>query len=148
MSVYFSKIVDRYFLRWITPSTWFTYHPLDMERFYQFIKAIKRYSRCSYGPKIRKNIIKAAKKEHPNFTDDLIEEMADDFSARVHQILEYESVPFPHPYVEMRNPYSVSLYLHSIQIPDKKGDLRPLYGEAEIEKILERNFGCDWRKRW
>jgi len=147
MSIYFSKIIDRYFLRWIAPDTWLTYHPLDMERFYQFVKAIKRYSRSNYGPKIRKNIIKAAKKEHPDFADDLIKEMADDFSERVHQFLEYESVPFPDPYIEMRDPHSVSLYLHSIHVADKKGNFRPLHSEGEIERILERNFGANWRKR-
>ena len=147
MSRYFSKIIDRYFLQWIAPDTWVTYHPMDMERFYQFVKAIKRYSRTNYGPKLLKNIIKAAKKEHPEFSDDLINEMAEYFSGRVHQILDYESAPFPDPFVEMRDPYAVSLYLRRLRVSDRKGGFRPLHSQAEIDKILEKNFGTNWRER-
>jgi hypothetical protein len=120
MSHYFSKIIDCYFLQWIAPDTWVTYHPLDLERFYQFVKAIKRYSRSNHGPKIQENIIQAAKKKHPEFINDLINEMAEDFSGRVHQILDYESAPFPDPFVEMRNPHAVSLYLDSLEVSDRK----------------------------
>jgi hypothetical protein len=147
MSLYFSKIIDRYFLSWICPDTWATYHPSDMERFYKFVKAIKRYARSNYGPKIYKNIIKAARKEHPSFDEGHIMEMAENFSSIVHKILDYESTPFPDPIVEMRNPYKVSLRLRSIQKSDKKGNLHPFYTENQIEKILEKNFGPGWRKR-
>jgi hypothetical protein len=55
---------------------------------------------------------------------------------------------FPDPLIEMRNPYAVSLRLFSIQVSDKKGNLRPFYTEEKIEKILAKNFGPDWRERW
>jgi hypothetical protein len=147
MSLHFSKIIDRYFLSWICPDTWATYHPLDMERFYKFVKAIKRYARSNYGPKIYKNIIKAARKEHPGLDEGHIREMAEDFSSIVHKILDYELTPFPDPIVEMRNPYEVSLRLRSIQRADKKGDLRPFYTDKQVEEILDKNFGPDWRER-
>jgi hypothetical protein len=148
MSIYFSKTVDRYFLAWIGPDTWDSFHPLDMERFYKFVKAIKRYSRSNYGPKILENIVKAARNEHPDLNDDYVKEIAQDFSSISHQILDYESTPFPDPLIEMRNPYAVSLRLFSIQVSDKKGNLRPFYTEEKIEKILAKNFGPDWRERW
>jgi len=118
-----------------------------MERFYRFVKAIKRYARSNYGPKIYENIIKAVRKEHLNLNDDHIEEMAAYFSSIVHKILDYESTPFPDPIVEMRNPYAVSLRLRSIQIADKKGNFHPFFSEKQIEEIIAKNFGSDWRDR-
>ncbi len=147
MSIYFAKIIDIYFLNWIRQDTWDSFHWLDMERFYKFVKAIKKYARSKYGPKIYKNIIKAAKKEHPNLNEAHVEEKARYFSSIVHQILDYESTSFPDPIVEMRNPYEVWRHLHKIQVTDKKGNLRPLYTEEEIEAILSKNFGSDWRAR-
>lgn len=147
MSIYFAKVIDRYFLSWICPDTWDTFHPNDMERFYKFVKAIKRYARSNYGPKIYQNIIKAVRKEHPNLNEEHIEEMARKFSSIVHKILDYESTPFPDPIVEMRNPHFVSLRLRSIQIADKKGNFHSFYTEKQIEEILAKNFGSDWRER-
>jgi hypothetical protein len=48
----------------------------------------------------------------------------------------------------MRNPHEVLLHLGSLKSADKKGDLHPLYTEKQIEEILAKNFGPDWRKQW
>jgi len=46
----------------------------------------------------------------------------------------------------MRNPYAVSLHLLSYQRIDDKGKAQPLYSSEQIEEILAKNFGKDWRK--
>ena len=147
MGIYFAKMIDRYFLSWIRPDTWDTYHPFDTERFYKFVKAIRRYARVNYGPKIRQNIIEAARKEHPRLDEDYIKEMAESFSSIVHKILDYESTRFPDPMVEMRNPYAVRIHLRGVEKADRKGILRPFYSEKQIEDILVKNFGPDWDVR-
>lgn len=47
-------------------------HPSDMERFYLFLKALKRYSRKSHRiAGLYENILKAAKEYHPNLDEEL-----------------------------------------------------------------------------
>ena len=104
MDSYFSKIIDRYFLKWIGPDTWASFHPLDMERFYQFVKAIKRYRRNNSKYNIRHNIIKAVRSEHPNLNDEFIEKMCEKFSGIAHHFLEYSSAPFPIRQIERGTP--------------------------------------------
>jgi hypothetical protein len=148
MSVYFSEMIDRYFLAWIRIDTWHTAHPSDMERFYKFVKALKRYSRKKSALNISENIKKAVREHHPNFNEDYLDEMAQDFSSTVFQILDYEKAPFPDPLVEMNDPYAVSLHLGTLRKYDSNGRSMPLYSEEQIEKFLVRHFGKDWEERW
>ena len=147
MSMYFSKIVDRYFLQWIALPTWDSMHSMDMERFYQFMKAMKRYSRKHWTTRFHQSIVKAAAELHPRSSEKYIHKMADFFLQTAGTIFEYESASFPDPLVEMRNPYEVDLYLRTLRIYDSEGNAQYMYTGEEIERILEDNFGSDWRKR-
>jgi len=40
-----SPVVQRYFDAWVDRDTWDSWHPLDDEHFYRFVKAVARYSR-------------------------------------------------------------------------------------------------------
>ena len=144
---YFSPVVDRYFLQWIVLPTWDSMHPMDMQRFYQFLKALKRYSRKDWSAYFIQNIVNAAKHFHPNRDADCIRKAAVRFLEIAEDIFAYESAPFPDPLVEMRNPYQVALYLRSLRVYDEHGREQDMYSQEEIEKILEENFGPDWREQ-
>jgi hypothetical protein len=148
MAKYFSKIVDRYFMRWISPDTWHTHHPLDMKRFYGFVKALRRYSRKRGSPRLRANIIMAAKIKHPELDEECLEERADYFSSLAHKILDYESTPFPDPLVEKTNPHAVAISLGMIQKVDEHGRPHPAYTQEQIDNRLAEMFGDDWRERY
>jgi hypothetical protein len=47
---YFTPAIDKYFASWILRDTWHTGHPLDMARFYCFVRAVDHFS----GPIKRK----------------------------------------------------------------------------------------------
>lgn len=52
--MYFARVIDKYFAAWILRDTWYTGHPLDMERFYLFVYALHKLSKPikmhSYNP--------------------------------------------------------------------------------------------------
>jgi hypothetical protein len=150
MPTYFSKIVDRYFTQWIRMFTWDTMHPADMGRFYQFLKALNRYSRKGWDRSFRENIIKAAKDHHPDVGEDHLREMADFFTGKAAKCFAYESALFPDPLVERTNPYHISLHLRALQRIDDKGIAHPMYKSEQIEEIVTKEFGKNWRsqKRW
>jgi hypothetical protein len=143
MPKYFSKAVDRYFDQWIRVFTWDTMHPYDMERFYQFLKALKKYSRKYWAKGFHENIVKAAKDYHPNLDEKHITEMANFFIKKAETCFAYEEAPFPDPLVEKTDPYAVRSRLSRIQVLDDKGNTRPLYTSDEIEDILAKDFGKD-----
>ena len=122
-------------------------HSSDMERFYQFLKALKRYSRKHWAKGFYDNIIKAAKDYHPNLDEEHVTEMADSFLKEAETCFAYDEAPFPDPLVERTNPYLVSLSLRRIQVLDDKGNANPLYTFDEVEDILAKEFGKDWRSQ-
>lgn len=147
MTVYFSKIVDRYFRQWINLPTWDSMHPFDMTRFYQFLKAFQKYSRNRSLTRIRRNIIRAAHNNHPELDNEYIEEVANFFTTQAGRIFAFQAAQFPDPLVEMRNPYQVSLYLRTLRKIDDSGESISLYTHEEIEGILAENFGTNWREQ-
>jgi hypothetical protein len=144
MSKYFSPLVDRYFINWLSLPTWDSMHPLDMQRFYQFLKAMRLYSRSPWQIKFRENIIKAAKKLHPNLQQEYIVEIADVFMHHAEIAFAYDAAGID-PIVEMRSPHAVALSLRILEYIDEKGNNHPIYTQEQIEKILIENFGEDWR---
>jgi len=150
MSRYFSTIVDRYLNHWIALPTWGSKHPLDMQRFYQFLRALKRYSRKDWTLDFRERIFRAAKDNHPEFDESYLVETIDYFVRQEEIICDYHSAPFPAPLVEMSNPYLVASYLSLLLVVDDEGNERSMYTSEEIEEILAKNFGKDWRnhERW
>jgi len=148
MKKYFSPMIDRYFNQWINLPTWDSMHPLDMTRFYQFVKALRTYSRNSWRIKFRQNVLMAVKEKYESLDENHIKEMVEFFFNRAEVVLAYESVLFPDPIVEMKNPYVVLSFLRQFrQVVDAKGNTRPLYTSEQLEKILAENFGKDWRNK-
>jgi hypothetical protein len=146
MHKYFSQLTDRYFNHWISLPTWDSRHPLDMQRFYQFVKALRKYSRKPWQTKFHENIQIAAKANHPTLNDKYVTEMADLFLAHAEIIFAYDAVRFD-PCIEMRNPHDVRISLRRMQSTDGKGGKQPLYTPEQIEQILVDNFGINWKDR-
>jgi hypothetical protein len=145
---YFSKVVDRYFNHWIRQDTWHTGHPLDLERFCQFLKAIRKYSRRRHWTAgFHDNIVEAAKLYHPEMDEISIFEMADHFTDKAETVFAYEAAMFPHPLVEMTNADQVWSYLYSLQVADAEGNPHGMYSLEEIEKLVAESFGKDWREK-
>ncbi|MGR3178730.1 MAG: hypothetical protein ACUZ8E_11795 [Candidatus Anammoxibacter sp.] len=87
----FSPIVEEALEKWITFPTWYTDHQFDMERFYDFAKALRHEFGYIAGreEQIRERLIKEAKERHPNLNAETAEKVIWD---RVHlatSILEY-----------------------------------------------------------
>jgi hypothetical protein len=143
MPTFFSKVVDRYFRQWIALPTWDSMHPMDLGRFYQFLKAIKRYSRKHWATRFHQSVVEAATEFHPRLDKEHVHRMADFFLETARTIFEYESAPFPDPLVEMRNPHEVSLYLRTLRVYDNDGNVQYRYTSEEIEQILKENFGSN-----
>ena len=148
MSSFSSKTIDRYFNCWIRAESWESMHPHDMESFYMFLKALKRYRRKPWWDNFRDNIVKAVKEYHSYSDEEWLNERIDIFLSTAATIFSYESAPFPNPLVEMGNPYAVSLALHRQQNIDEKGRSHPFYTDKQVEEILIKNFGEDWRNRY
>jgi len=78
---YFSKLVDCYLVKWISIDTWHTKHAYDMERFYKFIRSLKKFSHKENSAKKIENIIKQAAIDHyHNFDKRELEKIAKEFS--------------------------------------------------------------------
>ena len=78
---YFSKLVDCYLIEWINVGTWYTGHPYDMERFYKFIHALKRFSKKEICAKDVENRIKeAVTNGHGGFNKEELNRIAKEFS--------------------------------------------------------------------
>ena len=141
-------MVDRYFNHWISLPTWDSMHPMDMARFYQFVKALRTYSRNSWRDKFHQNVLAAAKEKHQGIDESYTRDMIEFFFNRAEAVLAFESVLFPDPVVEMRNPSVVLAYLRQFhQVVDEKGNTRPLYTPEQLEDMLEENFGKDWKNK-
>lgn len=74
---YFSKITDAYLHDWLAPTSWDADHPLDVHRFYRFVRALYHYC-CSYrkidecgrtlikSREVAERIELCVKEHHPN----------------------------------------------------------------------------------
>ena len=52
---YFTPSIDKYFAAWILRDTWDSGHPLDMQRFYRFVRAIDHFSKAIRRPPLDLN---------------------------------------------------------------------------------------------
>jgi hypothetical protein len=43
---YFTPTIDKYFAAWVLRDTWDSGHPLDMQNFYRFVRAIDHFSKA------------------------------------------------------------------------------------------------------
>ncbi len=145
--VYFSPLVDQYFFNWIRKPTWDTLHWCDQDRFYQFLKAHDRYSRNKEIIRLSRNIKLAAKEFHPKLDEEHINEIVEIYIERARIIRSYLQVKFPDHLVEMRNPIAVWGELHRIvKYDEATGEFHPLYTDKELEEILNKHFGENWRE--
>ena len=86
-----SPKVENYFTNWISRDTCYTGSLYDMERFYQFVKAVKRFSKkppteCF----VRELIVK-----HGGFEAKYLEKKAAHFGQLYVTLFEYENTQFP-----------------------------------------------------
>lgn len=141
-------MTDRYFIHWIGLPTWDSMHQMDMMRFYQFVKALRTYSRKSWQNMLYKNIILAARDYHSNVNENHLIDMAEFFTGQANIVLDFDSTTFPDPLVEMKNPRLVLAYLRQFhQAADLNGNTRPLYTPEQLENIMIENFGANWRNK-
>ena len=130
-----SKTVGKYFANWIHQDTWHTEHGSDMERFYQFVKAVLRYSNHRPGDsRVRRLIVEEA----GIAGNEYLEEKATRFAALYADLLEFhDTVRFPDALVEKRNP---SAYYYALEAA---------YGgerASEVEREMCEVWGPNWRE--
>src|SRR5262245_18718430 len=97
-----SPVVARYFDIWIRQETWDSGHWSDRERFYQFVKAVKRYSRRSVSRyQIQTLIIVRCKHRRDRA---VLEIKAEKYGEIYQTLLEYERTSgFPDALIDRKN---------------------------------------------
>lgn len=93
MAHYFSKAVDPYLADWLRRETWDTKHPLDMARFYQFLKALQRYSRHPWLLGFAEKLQAAVKGHHPTLSDSSLSKRVQFYVDKAETVFEYEAAP-------------------------------------------------------
>ena len=137
-----SSLIERYYLRWVNGPDLLG-HPLDCNRFCQFVKSCLRYSR-------RKRDLSGSwlgyfldRDFRQRIVDDQArEEVISEAAILFEHLIDFSKVSFPDHVLEMRNPYLVKLSLEGWVYPDG----RPVYPQEKIERILAENFGESWRE--
>lgn len=78
---YFSKSIDKYFIRWIDIDTWYTMDDFDINRFYRFIHALSRFARRSYSNRdIQNRIEDAVISKNKHFDREFLKDKARELS--------------------------------------------------------------------
>jgi len=129
-----SRVVRRYFDAWISHDTWDSYHLLDSERFYRFVKAAARYSRrkTPWPRDVKAGILTPWRRRRPAAA---LNRTADRFVALYQTLLEYEKTRgFPDPLIERTDIVQYHLALTSTSRPNHAHEDRVM---AEV-----------WGKRW
>ena len=155
MPKFFSKGADPYLDNWLKAKTWNSHHPLDMERFWQLLKALKRYqtySKKSWLRGFREKLRKAVEHYHPGFSGDYYDQHISFFAQKAELIHEYETARgIPDPLVEVNNPYRMSAVLRSFVVL-RNGEEHRMYTSEEAAKIVNdrftEKFGKNWRERF
>src|SRR6516164_8403786 len=101
-NVQLSSIIARYFDIWIRQETWDSGHWSDRERFYRFVKAVKRYSR---RPVSSDQIQTLMIDRWRHRRDSTVLEIKVEKYGEIYQILlEYERTPdFPDALIDCKN---------------------------------------------
>jgi hypothetical protein len=89
--MYFDEKTDKYFARWICNSTWNSYHPLDIERFHVFVKALYHYKSGSLpGTDVIEQVISdAIRKNHPGYNQQTGDRQANEFAERAQVLIDF-----------------------------------------------------------
>jgi len=155
MPRFFSKGADPYLDNWLKARTWNSHHPLDMERFWQLLKALKRYqtySKRSWIPGFRGKLRDAMQHYHPGFSSDFYDQHVSFFAQKAELIHEYEtSRGIPDPLVEVNDPYRMSAILRSLVVR-RDGEEQHMYTREQVTMIVNEKFtekyGKNWRERF
>lgn len=136
-----SPLIEKYYKAWIDGPTLFN-HPNDEERFYRFVKACVRYGRKRRNGQWLRHFLEEdlRDKYDAEYTEQQIQNAVSLFD----HLVDYENVSFPDHVLEMRDPYEVEAQLERIQ---KNGGF-PALSEEAVNRILEKNFGSQWKKLW
>lgn len=136
-----SPLIDKYYKNWVNSDSLFS-DIVDLQKFYQFVKACLRYSRSRKDTHWLKFFLD---KDLPEkYNKDKCQELVETATFLFNHLLDYEKTPFPNYILEMRNPFSVKYELMRIRNYDGSS----YYSIDAIEKILVDNFGTDWEKKW
>jgi hypothetical protein len=90
-----TPVAEKYFIRWISASFWYRENLDDMERFYRFIRAVKRYNSKKPPPE---SLVRELIMEHGGkvlHDRDYLESNAERFTGLYKDILEYEQTSLP-----------------------------------------------------
>ena len=131
-----SKVVGRYFDAWITLDTWDSFHPLDMQRFYRFVKAVVRYSRNPPSPSDVRALITA--RWHDQRPVDALDQAADRYAAIYETLISYEKTGgFPDALTER-----TSIVKFHGQLSSQENS-----SAQHIETTMSHVWGKDWQKK-
>jgi hypothetical protein len=131
-----SKVVGRYFEAWIALDTWDSFHPLDLQRFYRFVKAVVRYSRKPPSSGDVHALITARwNKQRPV---DALERAADRYAEIYETLMNYERTRgFPDALIERT---SIVKFHGQLSSQDNSN-------AQHIERIMSHVWGKDWQKQ-
>jgi hypothetical protein len=130
-----SKVVGRYFDAWIVLNSWDSFHPLDLQRFYRFVRAVTRYSRKPLTPANLRHLIRARWKEQRS-AGALAHAIAG-YMEKYETLLDYKKTPgFPDPLIERR-----SIVKFYGRLTSQQGSNR------HVERIMSNAWGKDWREK-
>jgi hypothetical protein len=130
-----SKVVGRYFDAWICRDTWDSFHPLDNQRFYRFVKAVARYSRRPPLPRDIKTLIVERRGGDRRITAAL-SKTADKFVDLYQTLLEYEKTRgFPDALIERTN-----IVRYYLRLTSGSGS-----NHHHINRMMTDVWGKDWR---
>ena len=129
-----SPVVGRYFDAWLRLDTWDSYHPLDKERFYLFVKAVARYSRRVPSAGDIKELI--VEKWKDRRTISVLNKATCYFMSLYQEFLAYEKTRgFPNPSIERTN--IVRFYYRIRQGKTNK----------DIDMRMSEDWGSNWQRK-
>lgn len=131
------RIAGRYFDAWISNDTWDSYHPLDYERFYRFVKAVARYNRRKppLPQEISAGIVQRWRGRRATAA---LRKTADYFVDLYQTLLAYERTRgFPDPLVERTDIVRYYLTL----------SVRSGVDEAHVARTMADVWGQDWQAK-
>jgi len=131
-------LANQYLEAWINRDSWSSASPLDMESFYQFVKAVEKYGKTSLTKDDLKQIIIDNQKGNVH-EDSLnsLEDRAADFARLYEQLREFSTTPFPNPLIEQRDIVACFFKLRQ-DCRDKPED---------VESGMKQLWGDDWKNK-
>lgn len=134
----FPRIAGRYFEAWIANDTWDSYHSLDNERFYRFVKAVARYNRRK-PPLPREVSAGIVQRWRGRRVAAELRKTADHFVDLYQTLLAYEATRrFPDPLIERTDIVKYHLEL----------SVRSRNNLGQVERTMADVWGRDWRVKF